>query len=108
AAVLGERRVRLGGVPAVLFSSLAVGQLVSWYWVLRRYTVGLGPAVNPLDRVPGGWQPPVPYGVLIPLIVVPTLALAVMGWFITLRRRPPERVPTEEKAEATTASVELS
>ncbi|MDQ2729387.1 MAG: DUF2142 domain-containing protein, partial [Actinomycetota bacterium] len=42
AAVLGERRVRLGGVPAVLFSSLAVGQLVSWYWVLRRYTVGLG------------------------------------------------------------------
>ncbi|MDQ6785089.1 MAG: DUF2142 domain-containing protein [Actinomycetota bacterium] len=83
AALLSEHRVRLGRAPALVFGSLAFGQLVSWYWVLRRYTVGLGAAVNPLANVPGGWHPPLSFVVLVPLVVVPTLALAVLAWRVT-------------------------
>ncbi|MDQ2729386.1 MAG: DUF2142 domain-containing protein [Actinomycetota bacterium] len=86
AALLSEHRVRLGRAPPVILGGLAVGQLVSWYWVLRRYTVGLGPAVSPLAHVPSAWHPPLSYAVLLPLIVVPTVVLAVMAWVVT--RRP--------------------
>ena len=35
-------------------------QLGDFVWALRRYTVGLGPVLNPFAKVRGGWSPPVP------------------------------------------------
>lgn len=36
----------------------AVGQLVAWYWLIRRYTVGIGESINPFQHVQGHWVPP--------------------------------------------------
>jgi hypothetical protein len=87
AAVLAATRTRLGRSGTLAVVAVAMGHLVTFYWVLRRYTVGLGPFVNPFASVPEGWEPPVPAPLLAVLV---TLSVAAYGaWLLVcLARRP--------------------
>lgn len=63
----------------LLVAGVALAQLVDFGWALRRYTVGLGATLNPLDKVPGGWSPPVPTAVLLLAAVA---SCAAYGWWV--------------------------
>lgn len=73
AAMLGAVRVRVGRAPLATAVAVAVGHLATFYWVLRRYTVGLGTFLNPFAHVPNGWQPP------LPSVALAALAILVVG-----------------------------
>jgi len=64
---------------AVLGTGVALGQAADFVWALRRYTVGLGPTLNPFAKVPGGWTPPLSAELLVTLAA---LAAAAYGWWV--------------------------
>lgn len=64
---------------AVVIAVAAAGQGIDFGWALRRYTVGLGPALAPWTAVRGGWQPPLPSVVLL---LLGAGAVAAYGWWM--------------------------
>ncbi len=64
---------------ATISASVAFVQLGDFYWALRRYTVGLGVSINPLDHVPGRWIPPINPGLLLAVV---TVTVAWYGYWI--------------------------
>jgi len=76
----------------LLAGGIALGQLADFAWALRRYTVGLGSTLNPLDKVPGGWAPPVP---TLLLLAAAAVGCATYGWWIhqlvAIAPKPPAR-----------------
>ncbi|MGI9034363.1 MAG: DUF2142 domain-containing protein [Acidimicrobiales bacterium] len=82
AALLGEARVKMGRAGNITVVAVVIGHLASYYWVLRRYTVGLGPFVNPFARVPGGWSPP-----LSPVLLTSLVTVAAVGSALWLAAR---------------------
>lgn len=78
--------VLLGGripVPArarwLAAGGVTVGMLGAFYWLLRRYVVGIAPThLDPFAQAPGRWIPPVPLGLVVGLGVAATLAYAIM------------------------------
>jgi hypothetical protein len=67
-------------------TAIVIVHLVTFYWVLRRYTVGLGSFVNAFAHVPGGWSPPVSAVVLTGLVTVVSVGSGV--WLVSRLRRP--------------------
>jgi hypothetical protein len=65
----------------ILVIAIGVGivQLGDVLWALRRYSVGLGTTVNPFDRVPGNWSPPIGTATVVAICVV---AVVAYGWWI--------------------------
>jgi hypothetical protein len=85
-ALLGAARVRLGRAGHLVAAAVVVAHLATFYWVLRRYTVGLGPFVNPFARVPNGWTPPLPAPLLVGLV---TVTVAGAGAWLAARLARP-------------------
>lgn len=86
----GAARVATGRSVGAVLLFLACGWLGSWYWVLRRYTVGLGTGVvNPFKHVVGHWSPPIPLWMLVGGILVFTAAWCawLMAEDAAMRRR---------------------
>ena len=82
-ALPGGLRSLAGAARYVLPFGAAVCQVADFYWVLRRYDVGLKGPLDPFAHVPGGWAPPVPGPVLVALFVAAVsgtaLVLAALG-----------------------------
>ena len=55
-----------------------VGQVVAFVWCLHRYLVGSGGPLSPLQKVPGGWSPPVPGAALDVVFALATAAAGVV------------------------------
>ncbi|MDQ4132201.1 MAG: DUF2142 domain-containing protein [Actinomycetota bacterium] len=91
-AILGATGVRMGRAGAITAVAVGVGQLATFYLVLRRYTVGLGLYANAFGRVPNGWEPPVPAAVLAGLVAV-TVAV-YCAWLLAGLGRPLPEEPT--------------
>jgi hypothetical protein len=85
-AVLGAARTRMGRAGSIAAGAVVIGHLATFYWALRRYTVGLGPSVNAFARVPRGWEPPLPAPLLAALVVV--TASAYGAWLAARLARP--------------------
>ena len=66
-------------ITALVAVCVPLAQLGDLVWALRRYTVGLGPVLNPFAKVHGGWSPPVP---AVALVLVATVAAVFYGWWI--------------------------
>jgi hypothetical protein len=77
------RRVVIIGLTLV-----AIGQIVSFAWVLRRYVVGLDGSINTMLNSPL-WQPPLGWATLTLLLAVSlisTMVLAYRPWFTSSSR----------------------
>jgi hypothetical protein len=66
-------------LTVVVAACVAAAQLGDFLWALRRYTVGLGPVLNPFAHVHGGWSPPVP---AVVLGIITTVVAVIYGWWI--------------------------
>ena len=66
-------------ITALVAVCVPLAQLGDFVWALRRYTVGLGPVLNPFAKVHGGWSPAVP---AVALVLVTTLAAVFYSWWI--------------------------
>ena len=86
AALLSDARIRLGRAGTIAVAGVVIGQVVTFYWVLRRYTVGLGWTLNAFADVPDRWTPPLP-GVLLTALVVVTTGVAGV-WLLARMARP--------------------
>ncbi len=74
-AILGGRRSPEDRRMArVVVWGAGAGQVVAFVWCLHRYLVGSGGPLSPLQKVPGGWSPPLPGAALDLLFVVATAA----------------------------------
>jgi hypothetical protein len=69
-ALPGWLRSLAGAARYALPAAAAVCQVADFYWVMRRYDVGLEGPMDPFAHVAGGWAPPVPGPVLTALFVV--------------------------------------
>lgn len=82
-ALPGRLRSLAGAARYVLPAAAAVCQVADFYWVMRRYDVGLRGPMDPFAHVAGGWAPPVPGPVLLAVFVVAVggtaLVLAALG-----------------------------
>jgi hypothetical protein len=89
AVLLGARGVQPGRVVRVLAPAIAaVGLGYSYYYVHRRYAVGIHGPLNPFVSGPGVWQPPVSATVLFAVMLVATLGYVLA---VTRGTRPPTR-----------------
>lgn len=70
----------------------AVGHLVAWYWLLRRYTVGIGAAINPFQPVKDHWVPPLGIPVLLVGAILSSVAYAGL---VRATGDRPERPPAD-------------
>lgn len=86
AAVVGRAGARMGRAGTIVVAAVVTGHLATFYWVLRRYTVGLGPFANAFARVPGGWEPPLPSVLLAALVGVTVAAYGT--WLLARLARP--------------------
>lgn len=67
AALLARLRVATGRAHLLGPLVIALGLLVSYFWVVRRYQLGLFGPLNPFPSGPDVWQPPIPGAVLFVL-----------------------------------------
>lgn len=77
---------------------VVAGQMVDFYWALRRYMVGSRGPLDLFAHVKDGWHPPLPAGVLIAAFVVATAAYG----FVLFRsgRTSPVDSPAEAAPQA--------
>lgn len=85
-ALLGKARTTMGRSGGMAVTAIVIAHLVTFYWVLRRYTVGLGSFVNAFAQVPGGWKPPVPAVVLASLVTV--IGVGSGLWLLARLKQP--------------------
>ncbi|MEN3314796.1 MAG: hypothetical protein V7605_1030 [Acidimicrobiaceae bacterium] len=85
-ALLGKARTNMGRSGGLAATAIVIVHVATFYWVLRRYTVGLGSFVNAFAHVPGGWRPPVSAVVLAGLVTLVSVGSGV--WLVSRLRRP--------------------
>lgn len=85
-ALLADAGARLGRAGSMAVVAVVVGHLTAFYWVLRRYTVGLGSFVNPFADVADGWNPPLPAALLAALVAATGVASGL--WLLARLARP--------------------
>jgi hypothetical protein len=77
--LLSRMQVRSAITGRIVYSTavaVGIGTFVAFYWLLRRYTIGIGRGVNPTDHIAGAWSPPIPPAVLLLLGVLTAAAYA--------------------------------
>ncbi len=85
-ALLADAGIRLGRAGIMAVAVVVTAHVATYYWVLRRYTVGLGSFVNAFADVPGGWDPPLPAVLLAALVAATTVASGL--WLLARLARP--------------------
>lgn len=85
-ALLAGTGARVGRAGGMVVVAAAIGHIATYYWVLRRYTVGLGPFVNAFAEVPGGWNPPLPAVLLAGLVAATAVGSGL--WLMARLARP--------------------
>ncbi len=88
AALLADKQLPVGRAALFAPISMTVAAAVTFYWVLRCYTVGTNGPLIPSTKVPDGWQPPIPADLMIVFMVVLTATLGV-AIFAALRPHRP-------------------
>jgi len=86
-ALIGQRYTvpsRLMGVSA---AAVVVGNLAAFYWLLRRYVVGMS-RIDPFREVAGAWRLPLALPGLVALTVIATVAYGILVVVCARTRAP--------------------